>query len=163
MIPRVNLRDERRGVNAERPGSKSLNVEPRRSLPSRWDLRGEARRFEARTDDLLSAISASVPGQRGCLLSSTSAAADSPTRASISAMMNVEVTLESISHQIRLTLPDGRCGLGHGMVGLIEWSPRGRRLRELRREIDQSGVGSLDWDEIANEVACRRGGWREVS
>ena len=39
----------------------------------------------------------------------------------------------------------------------------GRRLRELRTEIDQSGVGSLGWDEIANEVACRRGGWREVS
>jgi len=49
------------------------------------------------------------------------------------------------------------------MVGLIEWSPRGRRLRELRREIDQSGVGSLGWDEIAQEVACRHGGWREVS
>ena len=39
----------------------------------------------------------------------------------------------------------------------------GRRLRELRTEINQSGAGPLGWDEIANEVACRRGGWREVS
>jgi hypothetical protein len=29
-------------------------------------------------------------------------------------------------------------------------------------EHTQSDVGSLGWDEIANEVACRRGGWREA-
>jgi predicted DNA-binding antitoxin AbrB/MazE fold protein len=39
----------------------------------------------------------------------------------------------------------------------------GRRLRELRTEIDRSGVAPLGWDEIASEVACRRGGWREGS
>jgi predicted DNA-binding antitoxin AbrB/MazE fold protein len=39
----------------------------------------------------------------------------------------------------------------------------GRRLRELRTEIDQAGLPSLGWDEIASEVACRRGGWREGS
>jgi predicted DNA-binding antitoxin AbrB/MazE fold protein len=39
----------------------------------------------------------------------------------------------------------------------------GRRLRELRTEIDQSGLAPLSWGEIASEVACRRGGWREGS
>ncbi|HEY6141147.1 MAG TPA: antitoxin family protein [Thermoanaerobaculia bacterium] len=42
-------------------------------------------------------------------------------------------------------------------------TPLGRRLRELRSEIDQSGADPLGWDEIANELACRRGGWREGS
>ena len=39
----------------------------------------------------------------------------------------------------------------------------GRRLRELRAEIDRSGAAPLGWDEITSEVACRRGGWREGS
>ncbi|HEV8432742.1 MAG TPA: antitoxin family protein [Thermoanaerobaculia bacterium] len=39
----------------------------------------------------------------------------------------------------------------------------GRRLRDLRIEIDQSGATHLGWDEIANEVACRRGGWHDAS
>jgi len=42
-------------------------------------------------------------------------------------------------------------------------TPLGRRLRDLRIEIDQSGASPLGWDEIANEVACRRGGWRDAS
>jgi predicted DNA-binding antitoxin AbrB/MazE fold protein len=42
-------------------------------------------------------------------------------------------------------------------------TPLGRRLSELRTEIDRSGAGSLGWDEIANEVASRRGGRREGS
>lgn len=42
-------------------------------------------------------------------------------------------------------------------------TPLGRRLRELRAEIAQSGVAPLGWDEIENEVAIRRGGWREGS
>ena len=39
----------------------------------------------------------------------------------------------------------------------------GRRLRELRTKIDQAGLASMGWDEIASEVAFRRGGWREGS
>jgi predicted DNA-binding antitoxin AbrB/MazE fold protein len=39
----------------------------------------------------------------------------------------------------------------------------GRRLRELRAEINKSGIAPLDWDEIETEVALRRGGWREGS
>lgn len=42
-------------------------------------------------------------------------------------------------------------------------TPLGRRLRELRSEIMKSGVTPLGWDEIDEEVALRRGGWREGS
>ena len=42
-------------------------------------------------------------------------------------------------------------------------TPLGRRLRELRAEIVKSGMAPLGWDEIENEVAFRRGGWREGS
>jgi predicted DNA-binding antitoxin AbrB/MazE fold protein len=42
-------------------------------------------------------------------------------------------------------------------------TPLGRRLRELRAEIARAGTPPLDWDEIENEVALRRGGWREGS
>ena len=42
-------------------------------------------------------------------------------------------------------------------------TPLGRRLRELRAEIARSGIAPLGWDEIENEVALRRGGWREGS
>jgi predicted DNA-binding antitoxin AbrB/MazE fold protein len=42
-------------------------------------------------------------------------------------------------------------------------TPLGRRLRELRAEIVRSGLAPLGWDEIENEVAYRRGGWREGS
>jgi len=42
-------------------------------------------------------------------------------------------------------------------------TPLGRRLRELRTEIARSGVAPLGWDDIDNEVAARRGGWREGS
>jgi len=42
-------------------------------------------------------------------------------------------------------------------------TPLGRRLRELRAEITRSGMTPLDWDDIASEVAIRRGGWREGS
>lgn len=37
----------------------------------------------------------------------------------------------------------------------------GQRLREIRSEIVASGVPALGWDEIEDEVAARRGGWRE--
>jgi len=40
-------------------------------------------------------------------------------------------------------------------------TPLGRRLWELRSEIQRSGAPSLDWDGIADEVRARRGGWRE--
>ena len=42
-------------------------------------------------------------------------------------------------------------------------TPLGRRLRELRSEIMKSGVTPLGWDAIGEEVASRRGGWREGS
>lgn len=37
----------------------------------------------------------------------------------------------------------------------------GQRLRALRTEIVTSGASPLGWDEIEDEVAARRGGWRE--
>ena len=37
----------------------------------------------------------------------------------------------------------------------------GGRLRELRSEILAQGAPVLDWDQIAEEVATRRGGYRE--
>jgi predicted DNA-binding antitoxin AbrB/MazE fold protein len=37
----------------------------------------------------------------------------------------------------------------------------GGRLRELRSEILASGASALDWDQISEEVAARRGGYRE--
>ena len=42
-------------------------------------------------------------------------------------------------------------------------TPLGRRLRELRSEIMKEGAAPLSWDEIEEEVASRRGGWREGS
>lgn len=42
-------------------------------------------------------------------------------------------------------------------------TPLSRRLRELRSEIMKSGVTPLGWDETEEEVALRRGGWREGS
>lgn len=42
-------------------------------------------------------------------------------------------------------------------------TPLGRRLRELREQIAQSGMAPLGWDEIEGEVSARRGGWREGS
>ena len=41
-------------------------------------------------------------------------------------------------------------------------TPLGRRLLELRSRIAKAGVPALGWDEIAEEVAARRGGWREA-
>ncbi|MBI2841601.1 MAG: antitoxin family protein [Acidobacteria bacterium] len=40
-------------------------------------------------------------------------------------------------------------------------TPLGRRLRELREEILADGTPTLGWDGITEEVATRRGGWRE--
>jgi predicted DNA-binding antitoxin AbrB/MazE fold protein len=40
-------------------------------------------------------------------------------------------------------------------------TPLGRQLRELRARIQQSGAPALGWEEIEEEVAARRGGWRE--
>jgi predicted DNA-binding antitoxin AbrB/MazE fold protein len=42
-------------------------------------------------------------------------------------------------------------------------TPLGHRLRELRSEIMKAGGTPLGWDEIEEEVAFRRGGWREGS
>jgi len=42
-------------------------------------------------------------------------------------------------------------------------TPLGRRLRELRSEIMKDGAAPLGWEEIEEEVAARRGGWREGS
>lgn len=48
-------------------------------------------------------------------------------------------------------------------TGVEARTPLGRRLRELRAEIANSGLTPLGWDEIETEVAVRRGGWREGS
>jgi len=40
-------------------------------------------------------------------------------------------------------------------------TPLGRQLRELRAQVLESGAAPLDWDEISEEVAARRGGYRE--
>lgn len=40
-------------------------------------------------------------------------------------------------------------------------SDLGVTLHALRQRIVESGVPLLDWDGIADEVATRRGGWRE--
>ena len=40
-------------------------------------------------------------------------------------------------------------------------TPLGRKLRELRSRTLASGAPALGWDEIEEEVATRRGGWRE--
>ena len=40
-------------------------------------------------------------------------------------------------------------------------TPLGKKLRELRAEILGSGEPTLDWTGIEEEVAARRGGWRE--
>jgi predicted DNA-binding antitoxin AbrB/MazE fold protein len=37
----------------------------------------------------------------------------------------------------------------------------GRRLRDLRAQLLESGTPPLDWDQISEEVAARRGGYRE--
>jgi len=37
-----------------------------------------------------------------------------------------------------------------------------RKLLELRSRIMKSGAPALGWDEIEEEVASRRGGWREA-
>jgi predicted DNA-binding antitoxin AbrB/MazE fold protein len=41
-------------------------------------------------------------------------------------------------------------------------TPLGRKLLELRARITKSGAPTLGWDEIEEEVASRRGGWREA-
>jgi predicted DNA-binding antitoxin AbrB/MazE fold protein len=41
-------------------------------------------------------------------------------------------------------------------------TPLGRKLLELRSRITKSGAPALGWDEIEEEVAARRGGWREA-
>jgi len=41
-------------------------------------------------------------------------------------------------------------------------TPLGRALRELRSKIVTSDSPGLSWDEIEEEVAARRGGWREA-
>jgi predicted DNA-binding antitoxin AbrB/MazE fold protein len=37
----------------------------------------------------------------------------------------------------------------------------GKRLGELRAEILRTGEPTLDWTGVEEEVAARRGGWRE--
>jgi len=41
-------------------------------------------------------------------------------------------------------------------------TPLGRKLRELRSRILRSGAPTLGWEEIEEDVASRRGGWREA-
>lgn len=41
-------------------------------------------------------------------------------------------------------------------------TPLGRKLLELRSRITKSGARAFGWDEIEEEVASRRGGWREA-
>jgi predicted DNA-binding antitoxin AbrB/MazE fold protein len=38
----------------------------------------------------------------------------------------------------------------------------GRTLAELRSRIAKTGASTLDWEGIEEEVATRRGGWRET-
>jgi hypothetical protein len=38
----------------------------------------------------------------------------------------------------------------------------GHRLRELRSRILRSGAAALGWEQIEDEVASRRGGWRRT-
>jgi predicted DNA-binding antitoxin AbrB/MazE fold protein len=40
-------------------------------------------------------------------------------------------------------------------------TPLGRQLRDLRARVLESGAPHLDWEGISEEVAARRGGWRE--
>lgn len=40
-------------------------------------------------------------------------------------------------------------------------TPLGSTLQALREQILASGVAPLDWDEISDEVAARRGGFRD--
>jgi len=41
-------------------------------------------------------------------------------------------------------------------------TPLGRKLRELRSRIVKAGEPGLSWEEIEEDVASRRGGWREA-
>ena len=41
-------------------------------------------------------------------------------------------------------------------------TPLGRKLRELRSRILRSGAPTLGWEEIEEDVASRRGGWRDA-
>lgn len=41
-------------------------------------------------------------------------------------------------------------------------TPLGSRLRELRSRIVGPGAPGLSWEEIEEDVASRRGGWRET-
>lgn len=40
-------------------------------------------------------------------------------------------------------------------------TPLGKKLLALRAQVIGSGVATLDWEGISEEVASRRGGWRE--
>ena len=40
-------------------------------------------------------------------------------------------------------------------------TPLGHQLRALRARILESGAPPLDWNGISEEVASRRGGWRD--
>ncbi len=40
-------------------------------------------------------------------------------------------------------------------------TPLGKKLQALRAQVIGSGAPTLDWDGISEEVASRRGGWRE--
>ena len=41
-------------------------------------------------------------------------------------------------------------------------TPLGRVLRDLHSKIVAPGTPGLSWEEIDDEVASRRGGWRET-
>ncbi len=40
-------------------------------------------------------------------------------------------------------------------------TPLGKKLLALRAQVIGSGAAILDWEGISDEVASRRGGWRE--
>lgn len=40
-------------------------------------------------------------------------------------------------------------------------TPLGKKLLALRAQVISSGVATLDWEGISEDVASRRGGWRE--
>jgi predicted DNA-binding antitoxin AbrB/MazE fold protein len=40
-------------------------------------------------------------------------------------------------------------------------TPLGKKLLDLRSQVIGSGAPTLDWEGISEEVASRRGGWRE--
>lgn len=81
------------------------------------------------------------------------------TRHLIKSGQPVERVRRSLPHRDQRTL----CALARVTIQGPSKSrtPLGERLREIRAQIIGAGVSPLAWDGVENEVARRRGGWRE--